>query len=124
MPDVRKTFADAGYIVIGLGVMGFQQAQVRRRELQDHVGTTANCFGDRARDARQQIGDRARDAGQQVGDRARDAREQISGLAGDVSQRVEPIVERFGDLSDLPEFVNKAVEPFATRVRVIVRRAA
>ena len=29
--DVRKSFTDAGYIAVGLGVMGFQQAQVRRR---------------------------------------------------------------------------------------------
>ena len=27
--DVRKTLTDAGYIAVGLGVMGFQQAQVR-----------------------------------------------------------------------------------------------
>ena len=32
--DVRKTLTDAGYIAIGLGVMGVQQAQVRGRELR------------------------------------------------------------------------------------------
>jgi hypothetical protein len=37
MSDVRKTLTDAGYIAIGLGVMGFQQAQVRRRELQERL---------------------------------------------------------------------------------------
>ena len=35
--DVRKSFTDAGYIAIGLGVMGFQQAQVRGRQLQERV---------------------------------------------------------------------------------------
>ena len=36
--DVRKTVTDAGYIAIGLGVMGYQQAQTRRRELTTKLG--------------------------------------------------------------------------------------
>jgi hypothetical protein len=32
--DLRKTATDAAYIVVGAGVLGFQQAQVRRRELK------------------------------------------------------------------------------------------
>ena len=31
--DITKSAKDAAYIAIGLGVMGFQRAQVRRREL-------------------------------------------------------------------------------------------
>ena len=30
--DLKKTLTDAGYIAIGLGVMGFQQAQTRARD--------------------------------------------------------------------------------------------
>ena len=37
--DVRKTVTDAGYIAIGLGVMGYQQAQTRRRELTGKLDT-------------------------------------------------------------------------------------
>ena len=48
--DVRKSFTDAGYITIGLGVMGFQQAQVRRRQLQQRVQTTGDCVAGRARE--------------------------------------------------------------------------
>ena len=33
--DITKTAKDAAYVAIGLGVMGFQRAQVRRRELVD-----------------------------------------------------------------------------------------
>ena len=29
--DVRKTITDAGYIAVGVGVLGFQQVQTRRR---------------------------------------------------------------------------------------------
>ena len=30
--DVRKTLTDAGYIAVGVGVLGFQQVQTRRRK--------------------------------------------------------------------------------------------
>jgi hypothetical protein len=32
MPDLTKTVKDAVYIAVGLGVLGFQRAQVRRVE--------------------------------------------------------------------------------------------
>lgn len=37
--DLRKTAADAAYIVVGVGVLGFQQAQVRRREAGTRLDT-------------------------------------------------------------------------------------
>ena len=37
MPDLRKTVKDAVYITIGVGVLAYQRAQVRRRELQQQV---------------------------------------------------------------------------------------
>jgi hypothetical protein len=103
MSDVRKTLTDAGYIAIGLGVMGFQQAQVRRRELQERLESAAEC----------------------VADRARDARGQLESLAGELGQRVEPLKDQVeGRLGDLPERVTKAVEPVRTRVQSLVRSAA
>lgn len=33
MDDVPKTLRDTGYVLVGLGVMWFQRAQVLRREL-------------------------------------------------------------------------------------------
>jgi hypothetical protein len=35
--QVKDGFKDAAYVAIGLGVIGFQKAQVRRRELTKHV---------------------------------------------------------------------------------------
>ena len=43
--DVRKTVTDAGYIAIGLGVMGYQQTQIRRRELTTKLGAVPAKFG-------------------------------------------------------------------------------
>ena len=49
--DVRKTVTDAGYVTVGLGVLGFQRAQVRRRELHKRLGETGGCLGASARTA-------------------------------------------------------------------------
>jgi hypothetical protein len=50
--DVNKTLQDAAYVAVGLGVIGFQKAQVRRRELARLVGdrTAVNAQLDEARD--------------------------------------------------------------------------
>ena len=37
MADVRNAARDAAYIGVGLGVLAYQRAQVRRRELQQQV---------------------------------------------------------------------------------------
>jgi paraquat-inducible protein B len=37
MADVTKTLKDAAYVVVGFGVLSFQKAQVRRRELQEQL---------------------------------------------------------------------------------------
>jgi hypothetical protein len=63
--DVRKTATDAGYVAIGIAVLAFQQAQVRRRELQQRLGGTGGCLGSRGREA---FG-WAQDLGSQVKDR-------------------------------------------------------
>src|SRR3954454_25155150 len=39
--DLRKTAADAAYIAVGAGVLGFQQAQVRRKEAGERIATLA-----------------------------------------------------------------------------------
>ena len=39
MPDVTKTAKDALYVTVGLGVIGLQKAQVRRREIARQVET-------------------------------------------------------------------------------------
>jgi chromosome segregation ATPase len=38
MNDPRTLLKDAGYVAVGLGVIAFQRAQVRRRELEKQLG--------------------------------------------------------------------------------------
>jgi hypothetical protein len=40
MSDVNKTLKDAVYVALGFGVLGFQKAQVRRRELVKTIDQT------------------------------------------------------------------------------------
>jgi hypothetical protein len=49
---VRGAARDAVYIAVGLGVLGFQRAQVRRRELQHQVEALLGRSTPPQRDAR------------------------------------------------------------------------
>ena len=85
--DIRKTAADAGYVTVGIGVLAFQQAQVRRRELQKRLGESGGCLN--ALNARAAI-DWAQDLGTQVKDRI----EPVVGQVVDQAMRVQTVVTR------------------------------
>ena len=85
--DVRKTLTDTGYIVVGLGVMGVQQAQTRGRELRTRLDGrtggaleqgrsalehTASCARSLTTDLRSRLGDRTRTARERAGVGRRD----------------------------------------------------
>ena len=61
--DLTKTIKDAAYITIGFGVLAFQKAQVRRRELE-----------------------------KQFEDQTTDLRAQFAKVADEVEERIEPLV--------------------------------
>ena len=70
MPDVNKALQDAAYVAVGLGVIGFQKAQVRRRELARLVGEPdlqlVQPALDLVADGQQPLVDRLDEAGQLV----------------------------------------------------------
>ena len=105
--DVRKVMTDAGYVTIGMGVLGYQQAQTRRRNLRGRLDAAGGCIDERAKDVRGR-----------VEDQARAAVERVQELGGELGKRVEPLVDR------LPEPVAKAVEPVRARVRALAGSAA
>src|SRR2546421_13106618 len=55
MADVTKTLKDAAYVVIGLGVIGFQKAQVRRNELTKQLDDQRKQFEAQTSDLRDQL---------------------------------------------------------------------
>jgi hypothetical protein len=53
--DITKAAQDAAYVAIGLGVMGFQKAQVRRRELLSQLESRRATFETPINDFRKEI---------------------------------------------------------------------
>ena len=129
--DLRKTAADAAYIAVGAGVLGFQQAQVRRREAGDRLVTIA-------KDAQSLIESRSDALRSRVTDTATvgfesatstlktlDPRQWAEPVLGDVKQRVEPVIEQIKGISvtapvqALPEQLSKAIELGKARVQAL-----
>ena len=54
--DITKNLKDAAYIAVGLGVIGFQRAQVRRVELRKQLQEQRQLLETQAAEARQQVG--------------------------------------------------------------------
>ncbi len=126
--DLRKTAADAAYIAVGAGVLGFQQAQVRRKEAGERLSTIA-------KDAQSAVETQAASIRSLVTDSATggidtatttikglDPRQWVEPVIVDVRQRVEPVIEQIKGLSasvpvQVPEQLNKAVEVGKARVQ-------
>ncbi len=126
--DLRKTAADAAYIAVGAGVLGFQQAQVRRKEAGERLATIA-------KDAQSVVETQAASIRSLVTDGASggldtatstikglDPRQWIEPVVGDVRQRVEPVITQIKGLPtsvpvQVPEHLNKAVEVGKARVQ-------
>lgn len=53
--DFTKVAQDAAYVAIGLGVIGFQKAQVARRELVEQLDRQRTSGGDQAAEVRAQV---------------------------------------------------------------------
>jgi hypothetical protein len=125
--DVRKTATDAGYIAIGLGVMGYQQAQTRRRELTGKFDTVTDTLGARTREMSGFVSEGTRQVGAR-GVAAKDKAQgqihmtviKVHGLGSEFTQRVEPVVGQVqSQLGELPERVVQVIEPVAAKVRGI-----
>jgi ElaB/YqjD/DUF883 family membrane-anchored ribosome-binding protein len=123
--DVRKTVTDAGYIAIGLGVMGYQQTQIRRRELTTKLGAVPAKVEERGREVQgflaegtRQIGARGVAARGRAEDQVKATVSRVQELGDEVAKRVEPVVGQVqSQIGDLPERVVQVIEPVAARVR-------
>jgi ElaB/YqjD/DUF883 family membrane-anchored ribosome-binding protein len=100
--DIAAIVADATYVVIGVAVLGFQRAQVRRYELNKRLAEPRGEFEDRVASIRS------------------DVNQALQGL----DSRVEEMAER---VEDLIERIESVVAPFEerlpTQARDLVRQA-
>lgn len=80
--DITDNLRDATYIVIGMGVIGAQRAQVRREEFRKNFATQRDALESRAAEARSLFESRGAEAVKLVGE-----------LVKQADARVEPIIE-------------------------------
>jgi len=123
--DIPKTVQDAAYVTVGVGVLAFQQAQVRRREaqadLEARVQKARSVIARQAQDAKSSIETATKDVCSSLEAATKDARTKAEALGSDVRERVEPIVDQ---LQTVPVQVRQAVEASTARARELVGRAA
>ncbi len=116
--NVRKNLTDAGYIVIGLGVMGFQQAQIQGRKLKASASQAGECVQNRTRDAQSKLQEQSAKL-QEQSKSAKDLAEQ------QVRTTIDTTVSKAqAQLGELPEKVVQAMEPVAARVRELAGSSA
>jgi hypothetical protein len=126
--DLRKTAADAAYIAVGAGVLGFQQAQVRRKEAGERLTAmakdTQSAVETQAASIRSIVTDGATGSidSAKATIKGLDPRQWVEPVIGDVRQRVEPVIEQLKGLPtsvpvQLPDQLNKAVEVGKARVQ-------
>lgn len=109
MTDVRKVLTDAGYVSIGLGVLGYQQAQTRRRDLRGRLESAGECVAERARglqtradEARDELDERTKALRDQVQSRLHEARERALSRRGEVRDQVRArLDERTKDVREM-----------------------
>jgi exonuclease VII small subunit len=97
--DVAAVAKDATYVVIGAGVLGFQQAQVQRHELMKRLG----------------------DPKVTIEDRVAAVRTDLSGALHTVDTTVEGLAERF---EEIIERLEAAVAPLEDRLPAQARYLA
>lgn len=129
--DLRKTAADAAYIAVGAGVLGFQQAQVRRREAGERIATLAKdaqtVLGSQSDTLRTRVTDTATAGIEQASATIKtlSPRQWVEPVIGDVRVRVEPVVEQLKGINvtapvqALPEQFAKAIEVGRARVQTL-----
>jgi hypothetical protein len=80
--DLNKVVKDSAYAAIGFGVLSFQRAQVRRREIAEQLQTNSGAVGSQVAAARQQLAEVAKRVDEQVGPVRRQIDETFDELEG------------------------------------------
>ncbi len=80
--DINKVVKDSAYAAIGFGVLSFQRAQVRRRELSEQLQNNSGAFGPQVAAAREQLVEVAKLVDEQVAPVRRQIDERFDELEG------------------------------------------
>ena len=100
MAELTATLKDAAYVTVGLGVLGFQKAQVRRVELQKQVA-----------EQRKLLEAQLQDAGKSFKSLAKDIDARVAPVRQSVEGRLDTLTSR------LPEQARMLVEQARTAAK-------
>jgi len=87
--DIANVARDATYVVIGAGILGFQQAQVQRRELMAKLQDPSSTISERVTSARVDLNDAVKNVDAKV--------EEFIDRAEELIERVEAVFAPFED---------------------------
>lgn len=106
--DFNEALKDAAYVAVGLGVLGFQRAQVQRVELMKQLEAQLESLGSVSRSLNTQTERYLATAREQVAE----ARAQLARLSSDIlpSERPDAAALR-SQLTELAKSVDEAVAP-------------
>jgi uncharacterized protein HemX len=122
--DVRKTLTDAGYIAVGIGVLGVQQAQARRQKLIEQISVATDEITTRAKKRSSQLQSlpskvseqfSSIDPGARLDDvraRVESARERANEIGEQTRGRIAPVIDQFETrVNELPTPLPQAAAP-------------
>lgn len=119
--ELNEALRDGAYIAIGLGVLGFQRAQVRRVELTKKLESRLAELGDLPASLAEQAREQAATAGKVLEGQAELVRQQIAELARILDERVEPARRQLDEKLDrLEEHLPAGARGVARTVRSAV----
>ncbi len=111
---VTTALRDAAYVGIGLGVIAFQQAQVRRQELT----RTAKARMEASRGSFDTLGEAVEDRVKLIEERLEEAETRVEALLDDVAARLPDQAQ------DVVATARKAARDARSQVRDLVARAS
>lgn len=98
--DLAKAVKEAAYVAVGFGVLGFQRAQVRRRQLASQL-----------QEQRPELEDQLAGARAQVVELGRELERRLQPALADAGERLEPL------LDDIRRVATDAGEQLKARLR-------
>jgi hypothetical protein len=127
--DVPTTLKDAAYVTIGLGVLGFQKAQVRRVEVLKQLDEQRKLIETQLADATKAATEATKLATAQMTDATKlieaqvaEATKTFRGLAQDLDVRMAPVRGRVeGRIDTLEGMLPEPVRDLFKQARVVAR---
>ena len=116
--DVTQTMKDTAYVAIGLGVLGFQRAQVARRDL----GAT---FSTDTAKLQEQIKVQVADVSDAVEAQLADVRTQLAKAVTSLEESLEPVTKQIeGRIDEVEDRLPEQVKAVVASARSVAETAA